>query len=423
MKKQAILFLIFSNLTFSKSLNLDTMLQDISNNSYEKNIYNIEQEKNKANKKFYKLDNYNGVKGTSETIYYREEEVYKTEGNIIFGDFYINGSKKENEESDLVLGVNKNIKDMLYSENDKNFNNMLLDEKITRLNYFNNLEKKQINLIDLYKEYKDVEFEIKAKENGVKTLKSEEEILKKSFNLGKSPEIDLKSAKINRMNLEIELNTLKRKKYKLQEIFFYDFKIQIKDNTLEQIPKKTNKFKIYLNNIGERKLNILNLEKKKIKENIKYLKYDNKYPDISIGFEHDFGSRDEILKENRIYLKITKDLFYYDNSLENEKFNYQEKQLDIADEVDKNKAEILKIQNEYDSLNKEYEVNKNKAILEKNKYEIKKLEYKLGNTKYLDLMDSFNDYLTYTINAEKSKNDLYAYIYKVIIRGDLNENQ
>lgn len=423
MKKKAILFLLLSSISFSKNLDLDIMLKDVSNNSYEKNIYNIEQEKSEINKKFYKLDNYNGIKGSSETTYYREDQLYKTEGNLTFGDFYINGTKKEKEESDLVIGINKNIKDMLYSENDKNLNNTLIDKKINTLNYFNNLEKKKLNLIDLYKEYKNIEFEIEAKRNGVKTLKSEEKILKESFNLGKSSKIDLTSAKINRENLEIELENLKRKKIKLQKRFFYDFKIKIEGNTLKEIPKKINNFEYFLNNIGKKDLNILNLEKDKIKENIKYLKYNDKYPDISIGFEHDFGSREEEVKENRIYLKISKNLFYYDNNLENEKFNYKEKILHITEQKNKNNSEILKIQEEYENFNKEYKVNKNKAILEKNKYEIKKLEYKLGKIKYLDLIDSFNDFLTYTIDAEKSKNDLNAYIYKVIIRGDYNENK
>lgn len=422
MKKETILFLMISILSFSEDLTLDTMLNNISTNSYEKNIYNIDIKKNKVNQKFYDLDNYNGITGSSKNTYLREDRTYKTSGTISYGDFYIKGLKEKSEkskESELILGINKNIKDMIYSENDKNLNNNNLDKKINKLEYLKNIETKKLSLVDLYKDYKNIEFEIIAKTNGVKTLKNEEEILKKSVELGKSPNIDLKSATINRLNLEIELKYLKKNKTKIENRFFYDFKINVAGNTLMNIPKKTDVLDKFLNNIGNKDLDILKIQKNKIKENINYLKYDNKYPDISIGLEHDFGSKEESIKENRIFLEISKDLFYYDNDLENEKYNYQRKILTISEETDKRNSEILKTKEEYDNLLMEYQVNKNKANLEKNKYDIKKLEYKLGKATYLDLIDNFNDYLTYKINAEKSKNNLNAYIYKIIIRGEI----
>lgn len=419
MKRKAILFFMISILSFSEDLTLDTMLNNISTNSYEKNIYNIDTKKNKVNQKFYDLDDYNGITGSSKNTYLREDRTYKTSGTISYGDFYINGSKEENKESELILGINKNIKDMIYSENDKNLNNNNLDKKINKLEYLKNIETKKLNLVDLYRDYKNIEFEIIAKTNGVKTLENEEEILKKSFKLGKSPKIDLKSATINRLNLEIELKYLKKNKAKIEERFLYDFKINVAGNTLKNIPKKTDALDKFLNNIGNKDLDILKIQKDKIKENINYLKYDNKYPDVSLGLEHDFGSKEESIKENRIFLEISKDLFYYDNDLENEKYNYQRKVLTISEETDKRNSEILKTKEEYDNLLMEYQVNKNKANLERNKYDIKKLEYKLGKATYLDLIDNFNDYLTYKINAEKSKNNLNAYIYKIIIRGEI----
>jgi hypothetical protein len=203
MKRKAILFLMISILSFSEDLTLDTMLNNISTSSYEKNIYNIDTKKNEVNQKFYDLDDYNGITGSSKNTYLREDRTYKTSGTISYGDFYIKGSKEESEESDLVLGINKNIKDMIYSENDKNLNNNNLDKKINKLEYLKNIETKKLNLVDLYRDYKNIEFEIIAKTNGVKTLENEEEILKKSFKLGKSPKIDLKSATINRLNLDI----------------------------------------------------------------------------------------------------------------------------------------------------------------------------------------------------------------------------
>lgn len=423
MKKIILFFFITSSLSFSENLDLDLLLNTISENSYEKNIYEIEQNKNKANEKHYKLDKYNGIKANSENAYYENEKVYKTEGSISFGNFYLKGSKKENKDGALLIGVNKNIKDMFYSENDKNLIKNNFDKEIINLNYKKNLISKKLSLIGLYRDYKNLEFEILAKNNGLKVLTEEKEILKKSFSLGQTQEIDLKSLNINKINLEIEIATLKKKKSQIRKKFLYDFNINLKEKNLENIPKNSKNIYKLIKNIGNINLNILNFEKNKIIENIKFLKYKNKYPNLEIGLEHDFQVEETKMKENRVYLKFSKDLFFYDNNLKTENFNLEEKILTIQEQKDKKNSEIIEINNKYQEYEKNYNINKNKADLEKNKYEIKKLEYKLGKIKYLDLMDSFNDYLASQIQSEKAKNNLNAYIYQIIVRGEENENK
>lgn len=423
MKKIILFFFITSSLSFSENLDLDLLLSKISKNSYEKNIYEIEQNKNRANEKYYKLDKYNGIKANSENTYYENEKVYKTEGSISFGNFYLKGSKKENKDGALLIGVNKNIKDLFYSESDKNLIKNNFDKEIINLNYTNNLILKKIYLIELYRDYKNLEFEILAKNNGLKVLTEEKEILKKSFSLGQIQEIDLKSLNINKINLEIEIATLEKRKNQMKKKFLNDFNINLKEKKLENIPKNSKNIYNLIENIGNINLNILNFEKEKIIENIKFLEYKNKYPKLEIGFEHDFQVEETKMKENRIYLKFSKDLFFYDNDLKTENFNLEEKLLTIQEQKDKKNSEIIEINNKYQEYERDYSVNKNKADLEKNKYEIKKLEYKLGKIKYLDLMDSFNDYLASQIQSEKAKNNLNAYVYQIIVRGEENENK
>lgn len=143
------------------------------------------------------------------------------------------------------------------------------------------------------------------------------------------------------------------------------------------------------------------------------MKYDDKMPDLSLGLE-----RDTKVNENRVVLKISKPLFYYNANLENEKTSYEQQKILLNQKIEENSAEKLKIESTYTNYIKEYEVLKNKALLEKNKYEIKKLEYSLGKINYLEVMESFDDYLEYEVSREKAKNILNSYVYEIMVRGE-----
>ena len=148
-------------------------------------------------------------------------------------------------------------------------------------------------------------------------------------------------------------------------------------------------------------------------ENIRYMNYDDKMPDISLGLE-----RDSQINENRIVFKISKPLFYYNADLENEKTSYLQQEILLNQKIEENSAEKLKIKSNYANYIKEYRVLKNKAELEKNKYEIKKLEYSLGKIDYLEVMESFDDYMEYEVSQEKAKNILNSYVYEIMVKGE-----
>ena len=417
-------FLMSSLISYGKNIKLDDMLKTLEEKSYEREIFDLEQKKNLSKEKYYTLDNYNGVRGEISTDYDYEEDKIKSNGRITYGDFYLDLSKdkinsQKNSDTDVIIGVNKSLKDMFYSKSDSEIKKLEYSKKNTEYSYYDDLETKKISLINLYEEYKNNEFEIKLKTNNLTRLKSEEKILKKSYELGATPKIDLDTLQTSRNNLEIELKYLKENIKKIKNRFLYEFGIDISKDELMDIEIPKVNISDFISNIGERKISRLGLEKEITKENIKYLKYSNKVPEVLVGVEHQ-ERNNGYSDENRVFLKLSKDIFYYDINLENEKITLDQQEINIQKEKEINISKKLEVEENCNNLYKNYLVNKNKAELEKNKYEIINLKYKLGDVTYVDVMDVFDDYLNYQVAAEKAKNLFNGYIYEILVRGEKN---
>lgn len=417
-------FLMSSLISYGKNIKLDDMLKTLEEKSYEREIFDLEQKKNLSKEKYYNLDNYNGVRGEISTDYDYEEDKIKSNGRVSYGDFYLDLSKdkinsQKNSDTDVVIGVNKSLKDMFYSKSDSEIKKLEYSKKNTEYSYYDDLETKKISLINLYEEYKNNEFEIKLKTNNLTRLKSEEKILKKSYELGATPKIDLDTLQTSRNNLEIELKYLKENIKKIKNRFLYEFGIDISKDELMDIEIPKVNISDFISNIGERKISRLGLEKEITKENIKYLKYSNKVPEVLVGVEHQ-ERNNGYSDENRVFLKLSKDIFYYDINLENEKITLNQQEINIQKEKEINISKKLEVEENCNNLYKNYLVNKNKAELEKNKYEIINLKYKLGDVTYVDVMDVFDDYLNYQVAAEKAKNLFNGYIYEILVRGEKN---
>ena len=417
-------FLMSSLISYGKNIKLDDMLKTLEEKSYEREIFDLEQKKNLSKEKYYNLDNYNGVRGEISTDYDYEEDKIKSNGRVSYGDFYLDLSKdkinsQKNSDTDVIIGINKSLKDMFYSKSDSEIKKLEYSKKNTEYSYYDDLETKKISLINLYEEYKNNEFEIKLKTNNLTRLKSEEKILKKSYELGATPKIDLDTLQTSRNNLEIELKYLKENIKKIKNRFLYEFGIDISKDELMDIEIPKVNISDFISNIGERKISRLGLEKEITKENIKYLKYSNKIPEVLVGVEHQ-ERNNGYSDENRVFLKLSKDIFYYDINLENEKITLNQQEINIQKEKEINISKKLEVEENCNNLYKNYLVNKNKAELEKNKYEIINLKYKLGDVTYVDVMDVFDDYLNYQVAAEKAKNLFNGYIYEILVRGEKN---
>lgn len=414
MKKGILLFCLIVQTAFSKSVSLDNLIDELNRTSYENEIYRVKEKRDLERGEVYKLDSLNGVNVEVENEYRDEGDVYKTKGRVKYADFYVDAEKWKDDESGVSYGVEKNIKDLIFSKNDSNLEKLKISKKVELIEFENNLQLQTVELVNLYRDYKEVQLEISIRENALKILSGEKNILQKSYDMGATSKIDLDSLTYSYKNIELEIGNLKKEILSIRKQFFYTFKIDLKDKKLENLNASTLNLDRYIEKIGERHTERVRLEKEVIEKNIKYLDYNNKMPELYLGVE-----RDEKANENRVFFKVSKDIFYKDLELMDEKSSLAEKEIKLSQKTLDVKSERLKYERELYSLVKNLEVTSNDRALEESKYNIKKLENKLGKIRYLDVMESFNDYLELKIKEEKSRNKLNAFVYELKIRGEI----
>lgn len=413
MKKGIFLFFLLGIMSYGKNISLDTMLKELDEKSYNREIYEIQNKINSDKEKYYKLDDFNGVETSATSNYSNREDAFEITGRIQYGPIYFEGTKNYNSEDEAVYGIEKSLKDLIYSESKNQLKQLEYTKEIDRIDYKKNLETQKIDLLNLYKEYKNSELEIAIKKSGIEKLSVEEKKMKKSYELGAVAKIELDSIQYSIKNMQLEIDVLKRNLLKLKEKFAYDFGIEIGDNSLQEIVPPSKNFDIYVEEYGKKDIELLEFQKRKIEENIKYLNYDNTMADITLGVEHS-----NKYDENRVVLKFSKKLFDLNIDLENEKDNLLQQEINLQQKINEREGEKLTILNNYENYLKEYEVNKNNSELELSKYNIKKLEYSLGKVDYVEVMEYFNSYINYEVAKEKAKNNLNGYIYEIMIRGE-----
>lgn len=413
MKKGIFLFFLLGIMSYGKNISLDTMLKELDEKSYNREIYEIQNKINSDKEKYYKLDDFNGVETSATSNYSNREDAFETTGRVQYGPIYFEGTKNYNSEDEAVYGIEKSLKDLIYSESKNQLKQLEYTKEIDRIDYKKNLETQKIDLLNLYKEYKNSELEIEIKKSGIEKLSVEEKKMKKSYELGAVAKIELDSIQYSIKNMQLEIDVLKRNLLKLKEKFAYDFGIEIGDNSLQEIVPPSKNFDIYVEEYGKKDIELLEFQKRKIEENIKYLNYDNTMPDITLGVEHS-----NKYDGNRVVLKFSKKLFDLNIDLENEKDNLLQQEINLQQKINEREGEKLTILNNYENYLKEYEVNKNNSELELSKYNIKKLEYSLGKVDYIEVMEYFNSYINYEVAKEKAKNNLNGYIYEIMIRGE-----
>ena len=414
MKKYILITLLLSKLLYSKEVTLDNLLSEINITSYQNQLYNLKNSQNDFKEDFYKTGRYNGVAVDGSTEYKDEEKRYTFQSTVTYGDFYVQGEKQKDEDNKVTYGVQRSLKDLILSKNDSELNKLKITRDVTTLELKQGLETQKLNLISLYKEYKDNQFELQLKQNALLTLEKEKTILEKSYELGAIPKIDLDSLLVSYNNIKLEIQKIESILDKILERFYYDYNLKLAGVSLLDISPAVSDLDRYITNVGEKDIQKLQLEKEISKENIKYMKYDNNMPEISVGVE-----RNNENDENRVFLKFSKDIFYKDINLYNEESSLMQQEVTYNQKVNEAMAERYKVQDSYFTLQKDYLVLENRANLEKSKYDIKKLENSLGKVSYTEVMEAFDTYLELQVSKEKAKNSLNAYIYQIIVRSEI----
>ena len=403
-----------------KKTDIVQLLAELERSSYVKDIYRITENSNSSKEKSYRLDEYNGIKGSAEYEFEKLEKNYSFLGKLSYGNFYIEGEEvkddsKSTSQNESRIGVEKNLKDLIYSQNDSNLKKLFWGKNIDRIDYLDDLENEKLSLIALYRDYIERELELEINRGARELLGQEKKTLEKNYELGGISKLELDILNYSYTNLEIDMERVQNERESIKERISqrYGFNLQnVQLKTLETGLEEIGDIQSYIGQIRARDLEKISHERAEIQESIKYMNYSNSTPDLSLGVERDLKN-----DENRAFLKISKDIFYYDADLEVEKNNLLKKERELKEKENEVLAERVKITAELESLRKKHEVDLNKSELEKSKYEVKKLEYRLGKVSYTDVMDSFNSSVELAIAEKKSKNSLNSYIYEILIRG------
>lgn len=209
-------------ISYGKEISLDSMLNELDEKSYEKKIYEVQNKINSDRERYYKLDDFNGVETSATSNYSKREDAFETTGRVQYGPVYFEGTQNYNSEDEAVFGIEKSLKDLIYSDSKSQLKQLEYTKEMDRLDYMKNLETQKINLLNLYKEYKNSELEIAIKKSGIDKLLVEEKKMKKSYELGAVPKIELDSIQYSIKNMQLEIEVLKRNMAKLREKFSYD---------------------------------------------------------------------------------------------------------------------------------------------------------------------------------------------------------
>lgn len=308
MSKRFCIFVTFSisALLYGEEISLDSLFEQLDSTFYQWEIFENKKEFNTTKKDTLRLREYNGVQSNyTLSQENKSSKNFESTGEIKYGNFYIKGSKSKNKDI-FGFGVEKNLKDLIYSKYDSDLKKLFYEENKDRVQYLKKLQLEKISLINLYKDIKDVESEIIIKSNALKVLREQKNVLDNSYKLGKVSKIDLESSIYNYENTSMELDYLRNQLKILKKQFFYKYNIDINNFKLKKIDNNNSR-KINIEKIDQLDLGELELEENILEETIKYQEYSDKVPDIALGLEK--------YDDNKIVLKFSKKLFYRDINL------------------------------------------------------------------------------------------------------------
>lgn len=410
MKKKYLLFFIILCSVNSFGVTLDDLIGELESDGYSREFKELEIKDLNIEEEKINLIDRDGVDLSGDSYYFDDDNGKEFESSVSAKyDFlkYEGTYDHENGRTDRELfGVEKNLKDLLYSERSYR-TNLFQYQREYRLNLEKErLEEDIIGLIELYRSYMDTLLELQLRETLLPSLESEYEVNKKHFEVGTGTEVDYKYSRVRFLNAKADIEQLEKDLAKLRLDFYEDYKVSLGEREIKKVQMEFSEN--YIGNIGTRDLENIRLLKDEASENYSYSKYDNKWPDLNAGSYWDTVSDGWLLS-----LGFNKTLFEYDDTsdlllVEKERLQveYLQKQNEVAG-LQRN------YENRYASLTKESESLRRQQEVDEMKYEIYKLMYEQGTKSYIDYVEKYDDYVDSSIALDKKVNELDALIYEI----------
>lgn len=430
MKKKLVFFLLMLSINSlsQESLTIDEVLNRVENNreSYEFKSFQNTKEATDIKIKDNKLGDFNGVtlsstyNMTENNFEYRDRKYNKTfQNKASYGPFFVNYNFVEKDRAYVSYGIEKNLKDIFYSKHNSNLKINNYQQELNKISYDKNIQTKKIKLVSLYQDILNAKNELEYRKKAYEHYKVDLDKLKKSYELGASPKINLESVELEAEDSKLQIDILETKLKSLYEIGKTDYNIDFENYKLiDFIDNNKNIEKLLANymekDIAELKLNLSIAEERK-----SYSNYDRYMPDLYLAYER----VDRNLRGERYYrdqdifsVRFSKKLFSTDSDYKLSELEVENLENDLKEKIRLVDAEKIKLKAEYYELQKLASIGDKKSNIAYKKYLIKEKEYELSKVSYLDVIDEYNKYLSQEIETKKAKNALNAFVYKIKIK-------
>jgi len=413
MKKLAVLFLLISTMSFSESITLDDMIKKLKKVGVQKEFSEIQQEKDQVARKKTERMYHDGFDVTVTPSHEFDYDPLKKDWDTTTAkasyDFLSVGVYDMKDGADTWVGIDKNLKDLIYSEKKHRLRILDFTEEKTKIANAKNIDAEIIELIEHYKKYTNL-VEYYAFMNTQKSqYESEYKIMKEEYKLGSKTKLDMELSKVKLENLNAEMETTKDELKKLREDFYLKFRISVTDSdTLEVLGKDVGNIELKINRIGKRDLETLELDKKINVEKVSYSEYDNDMPDLNFSTKYMIQKKEWVIS-----LGINKKFFSFDDITETNKLDL--KKSEIEEKYTKDKIESLRKENMTSYRRLKKDINNKKRDLEVKKLEslIYNEEFKNGSKSFSDYIEKRRDYEKLYVEYIQANNELQSFIYEL----------
>lgn len=409
MKKLVLSFLVSCSMNIF-AVTLDDLIFELESGGYSREFRELEIKDLDIEERKINLIDRDGIEVRGESSYFDDSSGREFDSSLTtkYDIFKYQGSynHEDGRTERELLGVEKNLKDIFYSE--RSYRSSVFQyEREYRLNLEKErLEEDIVGIIGLYRTYMDTLLELRLKNELLPGLESEYEAIKKHFEVGTGTEVDYRYSQVRVINARNEIRQLEEDLEKIREDFHENYRINLRNREIQRMEVSLSPS--YINNIGERDLENILLQKEQAKENYTYSRYENKWPDINAGSYWDTVSDGWLVS-----LELNKTLFEYDDT--SELFLVEKERLDV--EYDRKAGEVAGIrrdyENRYNALVRERDNLTRQQEVDEMKYNIYKLMYEQGTKSYIDYVEKYDDFVDTSIALEKKSNELDALIYEI----------
>ena len=430
MKKILLFFLILTSLSYSaqETLSIDEALDRVGNDrgSYEFKKFQYSQEGTNIKIKDNKLGDFNGVTlssgyNISENNFDNRPRKYERtfQNKATYGPFFVNYNYVQSDRSYVSFGIEKNLKDVFYSKYNSNLKINNYQQELNKINYDKNIQTKKLNLVSLYQDILNTKNELEYREKAYEHYRVDLDKLKKSYEVGASPKINLESVELEAEDSKIQIDILETKLKSLYDVGKTDYNIDFENYKLLDFVENNESIDFILNSYMKDEIEELRLNLSMAEERKSYSNYDRYMPDLYLGYERvDRNLRgDRYYKDQDLFtIKFSKKLFSTDSEYKLNELEVENLKNDLNEKIRVINAEKIKLKSEYNELLKLASIENKKSDIAYKKYLIKEKEYELNKSSYLDVIDEYNKYLLQKIETKKAKNALNAFVYKLKIK-------